>query len=166
MKTKYFINLSTGIEAIAEMPFLQHTDISFVRIQSSHCEAAAFEDILLGLDANFLMYLALGYTCIVIDYGARSHTSKAVRIGLEWIRYFLNIVWLNKRIKPIINQKDVSEFFYENYIKVSKKTRSKFRYYRKYLQTNQIRLIGLTKSTEYDGYFDNYIHILKENLLD
>ncbi len=144
------------------MPFLQNDDISFIRIQSSHCEASAFEDLLLGLDSNFLMYLALGYTCVVVDYGARSHTSKAVRIGLEWIRYFLNIIWFNKRIKPIINQKDVSEFFYENYIKISNKTRSRFRYYRKFLKTNKIRLIGLNKSTDRDGYFDDYINIINQ----
>lgn len=162
MKTKYFINLSTGIEGIADMPFLQNDNVSFIRIQSSHCEAAAFEDILLGLDSNFLMYLALGYTCVVVDYGARSNTSKAVRIGLEWIRYFLNIIWFNKRIKPIINQKDVTEFFYENYIKVTNKTRSRFRYYRKFLKTNKINLIGLNKSTERDGYFDDYIKILNQ----
>ncbi len=165
MRTKYFINLSTGIEAIADMPFLQGGEISFIRIQSSHCEAAAFEDILLGLDSNFLMYLAMGYTCIVVDYGARSHTSKAVRIGLEWIRYFLNIVWFKKKIKPIINQKDVTDFFYENYIKVTNKTRSKFRYYRKYLQTDKIRLIGFNKSTERDGFFDDYILILNQFLI-
>lgn len=162
MKTKYFINLSTGIEAIEDMPFLQNGDISFIRIQSSHCEAAAFEDILLGLDANLLMHLALGFTCVVIDYGARSHTSKAVRIGLEWIRYFLNINWFNRRIKPVVNQKDVTEFFYENYIKVTNKTRSRFRYYRKYLQTNQIRLIGMNKSTEKDGFMEDYIRILNK----
>lgn len=164
MKTKYFINLSTGIEAIAEMEFLQNTDIHFVRIQSSHCEAGAFEDILINLDANFLMYLALGYTCIVIDYGARSYTSKAIRIGLEWIRYYLNIVWFNRRIKPIINNKDVTEYFYENYIMVSKKTRARIRYFRKFLQTDRINLIGMSKSTIRDGDINFYLSTLNRYL--
>lgn len=164
MKTKYFINLTTGIEALEDLHFFDKKDLSFVRIQSSHCEASAYEEILLGLDANFLMYLALGYTCVVVDYGAQSHTSKASRLGMEWIRFFLNRLWLNKRVRPKVHQVELQEIFYEQYTLVSKKTKNRLKYFRKFINTDSIRLISLTKSTMIDGHNDKYISILNNFL--
>ena len=46
-------------------------NINFVRIQSSHCEAADVVGIINNLDYNFLMNLAIGNVCIVYDFGSR-----------------------------------------------------------------------------------------------
>lgn len=75
MKQKIFINLTNGIEAIPELAI---SDISFIRIQSCHCERQKFELIIDNLDYNFLMYLALGYECIVYDFGVNSDVSYQV----------------------------------------------------------------------------------------
>ena len=160
-KIKYYINLTTGIEIINDLP-IKLSETSFVRIQSSHCEKLAFEDLLNSLDADLLIHLALGYTCIVIDYGARSHTSKAVRIGLEWIRYYLHKVWLNSDYKPKINQNNLQKLFYNESDKISKKTRTKIKYFRKFLMTDEIKLMGLTKATYNDGESDYFVDILKK----
>ena len=63
---KHFINLTNGIEAI---PFLDNYE--FVRIPSTYCEAKAWDKLMLSLDSNFLMNLAVGNTCIIYDYSQK-----------------------------------------------------------------------------------------------
>jgi hypothetical protein len=72
----HFINLSNGVEAL---PMLEGVPTSFVRIQSSHCEANNFNGILGGLDSTFLMYLAMGHDCYIYDFGSRNKKRKAPR---------------------------------------------------------------------------------------
>ena len=56
------------------MPALQAAQLpySFVRLQSSLCEAQAMEKLVLELDANLLVALSLGHDCFVIDYASRN----------------------------------------------------------------------------------------------
>ena len=79
---KYFLNLTNGIEALKFFK-IPYNEINFIRIQSSHLESGAFEKILLTLDSNFLMWLAMGFECIVYDFGAKSEKTKALYYGLE-----------------------------------------------------------------------------------
>jgi hypothetical protein len=162
-KIKYYINLTTGLEILNDLP-VHLNELNFIRIQSSHCERGAFEDLLNSLDADFLIHLAMGYTCIVVDYGARSNTSKATRIGLEWIRYYLNKIWLDCDYKAIINLNDATEFFYNASNKISKKTRNKIKYYRKFLMTDQIKLVGYSKATYNDGTDKFFVDLVKKHI--
>ena len=87
----HFINLSNGIELL---PMLQGIPASFVRIQSSHCEANNFNGILGGLDSTFLMYLAMGHDCYIYDLGSRNKKRKAPRAvwyGITFIKYALHM---------------------------------------------------------------------------
>lgn len=52
-------------------PDSQHT---YVRLESTACEQGRLEALLLGLDANLLMSLALGHCCLVWDLGSRNKT--------------------------------------------------------------------------------------------
>ena len=86
----HFVNLSNGVEAL---PTLTGIPFSFVRIQSSHCEANNFNGILGGLDATFLMYLAMGHDCYIYDFGSRNKKRKAPRAvwyGITFIKYALH----------------------------------------------------------------------------
>ena len=86
----HFVNLSNGVEAL---PLLQGLPFSFVRIQSSHCEANNFNGILGGLDSTLLMYLALGHDCYIYDFGSRNKKRKAPRAvwyGITFIKYALH----------------------------------------------------------------------------
>lgn len=72
---RHFINLSNGAEA---MPLLAAAGlppegVSFIRVQSSHCEAQDFYGLLQNLDHNLLMHLALGFECRVYDFGSRGN---------------------------------------------------------------------------------------------
>ena len=59
--TRHFINLSNGAEALPALHTLGVPPelVSFVRIQSSHCEAQDHYGLLHNLDHNLLMHLAL-----------------------------------------------------------------------------------------------------------
>lgn len=157
---KYYLNLTTGIEALFDLP-IPKSELSFTRIQSTHCERLLLEEILLSLDSNLLMNLALGNICIIVDYGAKSHTTKSIRIGLEWIRFYLNKIWLSKEYTPVINQKNVLELFEDHSKKISRKTKQKILFFKKFLFANKINLIGLSKSTQNDSNTEFYNGIIK-----
>lgn len=163
MKHKYYINLTTGIEALNDIPLI-NTEIGFTRIQSTHCERLLLEDILISLSSDLLFHLALGTTCIIIDYGARTHSSKATRTGLEWVRFSLNKLWFDNDYYPMINQKDVSLLFNQKFKALSKQTKNRIKFYRKFLRTNRINLIGLSKLTLNDSKELFYLNLIKENM--
>ncbi len=158
--TKHFINLTNGIEALEEYDF-NIENISFIRIQSSHFESHKFDEVLYELDHNFLMHLALGYYCKIYDYGARAETAKALRIGVEWIKFVLNKRWLEKKYVPIIKYKIVTNYFEEQYKKISNRTKKKLDYYKKYLNIeDEILLEGINGTTLMDNKPEFYKSIL------
>ncbi len=160
-KSKVFINLTNGIEAIDKYN-LDPDNVSFLRIQSSHCEGHSWDRMLLDLDNNLLMHLALGYECIVYDFGAHTEYSKAVYIGLEWIKYCLNRRWFNRIAKPIVKGKDISNYFEVEYAKLSKYAKKKIDYYKKFLLTDEIKLNGISTITEHDNKNEYYIDLVKD----
>eukprot|EP00958_Prasinococcus_capsulatus_P028891 scaffold7227_cov399-Prasinococcus_capsulatus_cf.AAC.3 len=96
---KHFVNLTNGVEAV---PFLQDHSIpfAFLRIQSSQCESQAMEKVMLELDSTLLLSLALGWPCVVWDYGSRNRKNvplegvpRAAWYGVEFIRYCLDKLW-------------------------------------------------------------------------
>lgn len=161
--SKVFINLTNGIEAIEEYN-LDINSVHFLRIQSSHVEEHKWELILNQLDHNFIISLALGYNCVVYDYGAQCDFSKAIYFGLEWVRYFLNRRWFNQIIRPKIKDKFVDEYFEAEYGKISKKTKKRIDYYKSYLITDNIYLEGITKSTNNDNNIEYYRSIISRNI--
>lgn len=67
-----------------------------VRPCAAVCEVGDMEKVLTELDANFLMAAALGYSCLVYDFGSRDRKREAPRAlwyGLEFVRFALNSLW-------------------------------------------------------------------------
>ena len=159
---KYFLNLTNGIEALKRYN-ISLNDIQFLRIQSTHLENEAFDKLLLTLDSNFLMWLALGYECVIYDFGAKSETSKAMYYGVEWIKYVLNIRWFGNYDAPIVKGKNVKQQFAQHYNNIDKKTKKQIDYYKKFLLTNQLNITSITSLTNNDNQPDFYLNILKRN---
>jgi len=154
-KTKIFLNLTNGIEAIERFG-LKLEDVSFIRLQSCHCESKKFVEILKELDYNFLMHLAMGFRCVVYDFGAKSPTSKALYIGLTWVKYALYRRWFGKIIPVEIKGWDLSQRFDMFYKKIDDKTKRKLDYFKKYLFTEEILIETVSDATINDnkpGYF-------------
>jgi len=158
MKQKVFINLTNGIEAI---PDLNWEDVGFIRIQSSHCERQKYNQILENIDYNFLMYLAMGYECVVYDFAANSEVPKAIYTGLEWIKYVCNRRWLNKEYPVIVKDKNVTEFYKLHYAKIDYKIKRKIDYFKKFLLTEELRIISITTQTKNDNKIEFYQKIIQ-----
>lgn len=159
----HYINLTNGIEAIPTLP--PSIDYRFIRIQSTICEQHLWNKLLLELNDDLLMNLALGKTCIVYDYGARKPVPRSIYTGLEFIKYVLHRRWLCDEYKPIIrrnshtkiNCKHEFDHYYRN---LSKNAKKKIDYYIPYLNTNDIKLYATTSSTKHDGDKAYYRSIL------
>ena len=161
MQKKIFLNLTNGIEALSKYN-LKLNEVNFIRLQSTHCENFSFEKILLELDNNFLMSLALGYECIVYDFGARSETSKAIYHGLEWVKYVLNRRWFGKETIPLVRKKNVTNSFKKYYSKLDKKTKKRIDYFKKFLLTDELQLNSITSITLNDNHPDYFVNIVKQ----
>lgn len=163
-KIKIFLNLTNGIEAL-ELHNLSPEDVSFIRIQSSHCESHQYETILNECDHNFLLYLALGYHCIVYDFGARAESPKALHTGMEWIKYVLYRRWFGRDYTPVIKGKNVSDYFLEQYRAITYKTKQRLDYYKKLLATEEIYLETVPGNTTHDNNMEYYKEILHEKFV-
>lgn len=157
---KIFINLTNGIESLEQFNF-KIADVSFIRIQSCHCESHKFDKILQELDNNFLMHLAMGYECIVYDYGSNSEKSKAVNAGCEWIKFVLNQRWLDKDYIPTIKNQNLSQYYLGFYNKLDKKTKKRIDYFKKFVNTFEINLKSVSSQTNNDGNISFYTEIIK-----
>lgn len=159
-KTKIFLNLTNGIEAL-ERYNLNLDEVSFIRIQSCHCERSKFVEILQELDYNFLLHLALGYRCVVYDFGANSLTSKALYIGLTWVKYALSRRWFDRILPVEIKGWDLSNRFDMFYRRIDYKTKRKLDYFKKFLFTDDIYIETVSDATANDNKQDYFCKILE-----
>lgn len=171
---KWYVNVTNGIEAI---PILESASIpySFVSIQSTHLEQKHFDLMLRSLGANFLINLALGVECVVVDYGANKLNSRAIYQGLPFIKYTCEKIWYKDFERPYIISRnnssltyDAREIFKEYFNSLDKKTRrciSKYKEYSKLNDSKRVSLTGLSTSTTNDGNAPFYSDIVNKYLL-
>ena len=156
-----FINLTAGLEHVSTLYVLP---LNFIRIQSTHCEHKLFEHVLRDLDANFLMKLAIGKECVVLDCTSRKkkgNKSRACWQGLSWIRYCLNRIWFKRHITLDYG---MHKCFEEHFLKLSSGTRKKIKYFRKFVLTNDINLRYICYPTDNDSKTEFYQKIVKKYL--
>ncbi len=130
---KHFINLTNGLEWVKELPTFE-----FVRIESTAIERNDWTRIYRDLDANFLMCLALGYDCHFYDCGTNRERSKTVSTGIPMVKAMLIGFWLH-------NEPWRAE------TKQEQDAKRKLTYFKRYLNTDRIRLTGHSKLTTRDG---------------
>lgn len=154
-----FLNLTTGLEWIEILNIaLFH---GFVRFQSSLLEQKQFERFLQEVDNNILMLLALGKTVCIWDCTSRKmkgNDSRACWQGVSWLTYVLERAWLNKQSTFAFG---MHICFMEKYAKLSRPTLKRIKYYRRFLNTDEINLGYECKVSEHDGDYDYYSAITK-----
>lgn len=153
-----YLNLTNGLEFLEQGPM----NIKFVRIQSTKCEQKDWSFIIEDLDYQFLFDLALGKNITIIDYSARKENARAVYQGLEWIKYVLNRRWFDKITIPYVKEHNVSGYFNEMYNNLSKRSKKKLDYVKKFLIVNEINLEGICHNTKLDSNYEKYKEILRE----
>ena len=128
------------------------------------------EKVIGELDANFLLAAALGYSCVVYDYGSRDKKRGAPRAlwyGLEFVRYALNVEWFGAADRvPVLRGKNVSRDFSKKIRSFSKSAKKKLRYYRKFLTDDVkkhgcVRLVGVYTFTTHDDDETFYATLLR-----
>jgi len=154
--SKHYLNLTNGLEALEKYYF---SDINVIRIQSTKMEQKQTEDVLMDLDYDFLMHLALGYRVVIYDYtkNGRKKQPRAIWQGLKWIEYVLNRIWFDKEMRCA---NGMHVFFREQYVKLSKKCRKKIKYFRKFLKTDHLTIEVVTDLTKRDGDYCYFSELL------
>jgi hypothetical protein len=144
MKTLHFLNLTDGLEWI---PLLGDNPYQFLRIESTSIEKNDWMGLLLNLDHNLLINLAIGNKCIVYDCGTRRPISKTISKGIPYIKSFLTDMWISK-----IN--------FRAETKLKQLVKKKIQYYNRYLATEEVNIIGRSMMTTNNGNKDYYREIL------
>lgn len=173
LNVRHFINLKNGVEAIPTLRAVGIDDYAFVRIQSTLCEAGDMEKMMLELDANLLVSLALGYSCVVYDFGSRDKkrgVPRALWYGLEFARFALNRYWFDgddaavttDRRGPVLRGKRVDDDFRRKLASLSKSAKKRIKYYRKFVTPEVratypgVRLVGayaVTAKDDDEGFY-------------
>ena len=114
-----------------------------------------------------MLNLALGYEYIVYDFGARKPIPRATYQGLEFIKYVLSRRWLNKeyvtnvkRCKNKDRKNNCNDYFDKCYEQLEDRT--KLDYFLQYINTDEIRLKGVTDCTQHDGDKEFHKNVLKK----
>lgn len=160
---KYFINLSNGIDFLKDTDLL---DVHFIRIPSTWCEAKEWGKILFSLSDDFLMYLALGYKCVIFDCSSKTRIPRALWQGLEWIKFALYKIWFDRNYRPEGRAESMFYYFESVYNELPKYIKNKIRYFKKFLLTNDICLCYTCRQTDLDGEYEKLREILKERMLN
>lgn len=160
---KIYINLTNGIEALPRLT----GDIRFIRIQSTHCEQKLWSQLILDLDYDFLMNVALGYECVIYDFGAKKPIPRALYQGVEFIKYALHMRWLKQLYQPRIsrsgckeNGHKCEEYFNQCYQDLSDKAKKKLDYFMPFV-AGEINIVTKSDSTIHDGNKNYYRDILE-----
>jgi hypothetical protein len=144
---KVYHNLSTGLEFINN----SNREINIIRIQSTLLEQSHYDNIIKELDYKFLLDLAVGNEVLIID-GSVSIVSRAIWQGVPWITYVLRRMWLKEFPQDItVKNYNMTKYFSERFKELSKDSKNKIRYTRKYLNTTKINLITQPLLCELDG---------------
>jgi len=160
---RFFVNLTNGVEVL---PVLQRLGVpfTFVRLQSSLCEAQAMETLCAELDTHLLVSLALGHDCFVVDYASRNKkrgVPRALWYGCEFAAFALETCWFGAATKtPCLRGVNVLTDFTAKLRAFDKVTLRRLKYYRRFLApgVDRVRLYGLCGPTLNDpnkGFYDD-----------
>ena len=160
MKEVNFLNLTNGLEFIESVDNPQ-----FIRIRSTTLERKNYLFLLMDLDHNLLMNIALGNICKIYDCGTNRKMSKTIYLGVPFIRYALTRRWLGEDNEAFRYSRDglksfnISRYFQQSYNEIfvwnqnseKGKLKTKLDYYKKFLNTEALNIEGVSQSTNMDG---------------
>ena len=160
VKENHFINLTNGVQAIKDYNLLEYR---FIRLQSTACEQKRWGFILETISDDLLLRLAIGEKCIVYDYGAHKEIPRAVWQGLGWLRFALELSWLNRIYTPKGRMSTGRNYFEQKYLTLHPNVKNRLKYFKKFLNTDTLYLSSVTSFTTKDGDYEYYNNLIKEN---
>ena len=179
----FFLNMSDGLEAIDDIrqAGIDEGHIRFSMIQSTHFEQKNLDPAMNRLGADLLMNLALGRTCVIVDYGTDKVYSRTVYQGVPFIKYALERAWFDKTPEKVIivprvpdaQPQNVANLFDRWYHNLNRRTKGFLKRFRIYATQPEIRarnngeakLVGISVPTLHDGHFEYYADLVAEKFL-
>lgn len=171
-RRRHFLNLSNGLEAASLIAGLAGLDaVRVTRLQSSQCEAQAFDGILRSLGPELMFSLAAGYDCYVYDFASRDAqrgVPRALFLGLQFVSFALAYLWFDERAESVhVRGHNVAQFWRDEVMlkRVAKKTRQMVRFYRPFagrMAGGRVRLHGVYGAVaETDGEKERQVDIVE-----
>lgn len=159
---RLFINLTNGIEVLEKFKNQIPMPIGFIRIQSTYCEQKQWGKILRELDYSFLISIVTGEAVYVADYSAQKKEPRALYQGLEWIKFVLykRLLGINK--VAYVKDYNVTEYFEQQYKKLTKEDLQKIDYVKKFLLVDRFQIFKIAGGTKLDGNYSAYKEILNK----
>lgn len=151
---RHYVNLTNGIEVLHSLTkFVPPDEIRFMRMQSSHAEASAYEKILSEIDHDLLWSLASGYTCYMYDFASRNPkrgVSRSQFLGCEFVKWALAYLWFGRESALLpktvsVRGKNVVPYWLDEVLpyKIGKDTKKRIRYYTPFCAANGVSQIDL-----------------------
>lgn len=156
----HWVNLTNGVEMLPALSSqVPNHLIRFTRIQSSHCEAGAYDKLLQNVDNDMLLSLAVGRPCLIYDLASRNKNrgvSRALFLGLQFIRWAIAYLWFaadpqTQHLVPSqvsVRGKNAVPFWRQSVLpyRVAKDTKKRIRYFMPYvseMNTKNVQLCGI-----------------------
>jgi hypothetical protein len=70
---------------------------------------------------------------------------------VEFIKFVLNKRWLNKKYIPDVKSFNCDDYFEKSYKTLSRTTKRKLDYVKRYINCDEIKLFGISHKTNKDG---------------
>jgi len=153
---KIYVNLTCGLEAYEEL-VKRGYDPHYLYMQSSLLERKKFKKFYEGIDADLLMNLALGHYCVIYDFSAKKKMSRALKQGVGFLRYCIDRNWFGR--DEILFDKGMETYFRQVYNGFDKKDRKKLKYFRRFVNCEDIRLACVCSRTDHDSDWEYYTKI-------
>ncbi len=178
----HYLNLTNGLEATPRL--VEHvppSHISFVRWQSSHCEASRPDLLLRDLPTAMLLQLAQGRCVLVYDFGSRNKkrgVPRALWMGLEFVKWALGRVWFGRAAwsektngSVWVRGANVQQAWEDIWRRMDPQLMKKLKYYRRYLREDMrpdIQLYGVYADTTHDSDAGYYLEMARwfDGMLD
>lgn len=161
-----FVNLTAGLEWLPELRELGLGlgELRFCRLPSSLCEQGLYNEFLARVPDEMLLRLALGQRVAVLDTSSRWSfgVSRALWQGLAYLAYVLNALWFGERCAPR-HPKGFAlpiEVFERALRRMPDPLKRRIEYYRHFLATDRIELLGISRRSLHDGDWSWYRAVL------
>lgn len=169
--SKIWLNLTNGLEAAKSFDD-NGIPYDFCRFRSSSFEQKNWSDAIDSMPDDMLMRLALGQQQVIVDYGANKECPRSMYQGIPIAVRMMSLAWGLNTDKNmwIFNRHGaairVSDDFAKAAMQLDKKQRNRLKYFKRYVDADEIKIAMLCSSTEHDGDYKYYSSCIKESAND
>lgn len=160
-----WINLTNGIEILPYL--LSRIPYKFCRFRSCSFEQKNWNDAIADMPDDMLMNFALGVPQYIVDLGANRPCPRSLRQGFAIALRRISVSWgldVDKHMWIFSRSgvpMRVSDDFARQAMRIDGKQKSRLDYFRRYLDTDRLRVNMMCAPTDNDGNYDMHSNIIK-----